>query len=220
MMRFSLLLALLGPASLSAQVFQYADCNTVSGTALYYSSVDIYDGSLLLGSAPVDPGSGAFSLALPASLRDTITHVISVKFGTSDLTGSPKSLNCGGANPAYQYIYTESFNPFGSASWSQNGYPAVGNGGFASSDTRGASLIYQGAGLNGSPEYEINSVINFNGFRTAAFTHYVRASADAWNDGVNGQGSFAATELTNIAFDNNGNCSATLNFWETCQRTT
>lgn len=216
MMRWSVVLALLGSAALSAQVFQSADCNTVSGVTPYSTSIDIYDGSLLLGSAPVTPGSGAFSFALPPSVRDTITHVISARAGTNDLTGSPKSINCGGATPAYQYIYTESFEPFGAASWTQNGTSQINSAGFGSTDARGATLIYQGAGLSGSPQYELNSVINlrYNNSADSTYTHYVRASPDAWDDGVNGQGSFAATELSNIVFDSNGNCSAALNFWE------
>ena len=211
-MRRGLLLALLGAASLGAQVFQSADCNTASGTAPY-SSVDVYDGALLLGTAPVT--NGAFSFALPASVRDTITHVISVRNGWTDITGSPKSINCGGTTPAYQYIYTDTFAPTSTTSWTQNGYTRSTPAGFGAIDPRGASLIYKGANLNGSPEYEVNSVITIYGNSTAAtFTHYVRASSDALDDGGGGQGSYAATELTNVVFDNNGNCSATLNYWE------
>jgi RHS repeat-associated protein len=213
MKRSLLLFLLLGAGALSAQVFQTADCNSVSGQTPYAMSLDIYDSALFLGT--VQSSGGTFSYALPASVRDTLTHVISVRSAGNEITGSPKSLNCGGASPAYQYVQTESFPQGYGAVWTRNGTVNIGSWGFGYSSGTSGSLIYSGAGLSGSPEYEVSSVIKiYPNSYAGTFTHYVRASADALSDGVNGQGSFAAAELTNMTFDSTGNCSARLNFFE------
>lgn len=97
-----------------AGYLDYAGCDVISGWAADRNqlntpiNVSIYDGSTLIttmlanqsrpdvGAAIGDNGLHGFNIPIPASLKDGVTHTISVKFETSDtnLGNSPKSITC------------------------------------------------------------------------------------------------------------------------------
>ena len=110
------------PTPAYSGVLDGAGCTNIGGWAWDTTqpntsiNVDIYDGSTLiatvaanqfrqdLANAGIGNGIHGFSLATPASLKNGQAHSIVVKIsGTSSaLSGSPKSVNCGGATPLYQ----------------------------------------------------------------------------------------------------------------------
>jgi hypothetical protein len=102
--------------TLSGRVFggfhDFNNCDGSTGWAWDSSlpntpiTVYIFEGSTLLGSAPADkyradlPGNKyhAFDWALPASMRDSVEHVITIRFSPDPnavpIPGSPKSITC------------------------------------------------------------------------------------------------------------------------------
>jgi matrixin len=99
-------------------------CNSIAGWAWDSTqpnspiNVDIYDGSTLiatvaanqfrqdLANAGLGNGIHGFSFVTPASLKNGQPHTIWVKFGgtSTALSGSPKTINCGGTTPLYQGV--------------------------------------------------------------------------------------------------------------------
>ena len=97
-----------------------AGCDTLSGWAWDSNdrssivNVDVYNGTTLIGTVAAtqyrqdlgdvlgSPYHG-FTYPMPASLRDGLSHAITVKFGGTgtNLTNSPKTMTCNSAGPSY-----------------------------------------------------------------------------------------------------------------------
>jgi len=97
----------------------HAGCDTIGGWAADRSrpgtsiSIEIYDGTSLIstvmasnsrpdvGSFLGDNGMHGFSIPSPASLKNGAAHTVHVKFegSTTELSGSPASINCGASLP-------------------------------------------------------------------------------------------------------------------------
>ena len=99
-----------------------ANCTSIAGWAADKNhlstsvNVELYDGSTLIAVVPatnsrpdVETYLGStyalygYSIATPASLKTGTTHTLHVKFATSttELTGSPASIDCAAATPSY-----------------------------------------------------------------------------------------------------------------------
>src|SRR5262249_20340236 len=102
-----------------------AGCNTLSGWAWDSNdpnnpiNVDIYSGSTKIASVPaiqyrpdlvaagIGNGFHGFSYTVGASLKDGVTHLITVKFpGTNtNLNNTLRSISCTGTPPVYQGVF-------------------------------------------------------------------------------------------------------------------
>ena len=99
-----------------------AGCGIISGWAWDANqpnaiiNVDILDGSTIIASVPanlyredirnagIGDGFHGFSFTTPASLKNGVVHTIRTRFGgtATDLTMSPRTINCSGVAPNYQ----------------------------------------------------------------------------------------------------------------------
>lgn len=215
--------------TLSSTLTSVTCAGGVTGFLAAAGTINIYDGPTFQTSIVVSGSNLNFSWPIPTGLQDGYYHVISVNvqgIGT-DLVGSPQSFTCTGTPPTFGYPLSYTFSALPSSTyWTTNGSPVLYGGNTVGSTF---SSIYKTAipvsgegkpGLNESNtnEYEINSTLNLNGQSGGSFFHYIWATQNAQQTSVTtptgtGTGTYYAVELHNPTFDNDGNCSATLQLW-------
>jgi len=182
-----------GTQSLYVGVHQITNCTSISGWAADQSflnvpiSVDIYDGISLVSTVYAnlysadaagfvnDNGYHGFTFAVPSSLRDGQSHTISVKYAatTSNLTGSPQALSCGGGA-------TVPNGPTGLMAWPSSSDSIVLNwtdtasneDGFKIERKNGAGGTYAEIGTTAT------DIVSFNDLhRTPGIVYYYRVRA-------------------------------------------